>query len=234
MTESAGNDHLANLVEFINNPESRVPCVVLLDISSSMGFKVVDPPPIVQVNDGIKRFKEELLKDELTARRADVAIITFNSRHEVVQNFGELADFNPPELEASGGTLFGPAITTALGLVEERKEQYKQNGISYYRPIVMLVTDGKREHYEDPDELAQIAERIKEAEDGKHLTFFAVGTETADMDFLSTLSNGAPKMLVGYKFGELFQWLSGSITAISYSGVSEKTQLPSTSKWSIY
>lgn len=234
MTGSSGNDRLANLVEFVNNPESRVPCVVLLDTSASMGWEVADPPPIAQVNDGIKRFKEELLKDELTARRADVAIITFNSRHDVVQNFGDVADFNPPELGASGGTLFAPAIATALDLVEERKEQYKEAGVSYYRPIVMLVTDGKLERYEDPEEVAQVAVRIKEAENGRHLSFFAVGTETADIGFLSTLSNGTPKMLVGYKFGELFQWLSSSITAISNSGTSERVQLPSTSKWSIY
>ena len=41
-------------------------------------------------------------KDELTALRADVAVIAFNHEYEVVQNFGNIADFNPPALAASG------------------------------------------------------------------------------------------------------------------------------------
>lgn len=89
---------LENLVEFIDNPESRVACVVMLDVSRSM-----TGTPIAEVNAGIQRFKDELEKDQLTALRADVAVIAFNGKHEVVQNFGNIADFNPPTLAAGGG-----------------------------------------------------------------------------------------------------------------------------------
>lgn len=219
---------LENLVEFIDNPESRVACVVMLDVSRSMTGTAID-----EVNAGIQRFKDELEKDELTALRADVAVIAFNHEYEVVQNFGNIADFNPPALAASGGTCIAPAVNAALDLIEERKAQYRAAGVSYYRPIVMLVTDGRPEH-DDADKLAQAAARIKENESSRRLTFFAIGTGKADMDALGRLCNLPPKMLDSTRFDELFQWLSNSIIAISNSGIDETVDLPSISGWNRY
>lgn len=97
----------------------------------------------------------------------------------------------------------------------------------------MLVTDGRPEH-DEPDELAQTAAHIKENEAGRHLTFFAVGTETADLGALSKLSNLQPKMLAGVQFEALFEWLSNSITAISQSQMGQEVVLPATSGWERY
>ena len=43
---------LESLVDFIDNPESRVTCVVMLDVSRSMTGEA-----IAEVNAGIQRFK---------------------------------------------------------------------------------------------------------------------------------------------------------------------------------
>ncbi|MGQ7159271.1 hypothetical protein ACUODF_59275, partial [Escherichia coli] len=46
------------------------------------------------------------------------------------------ANFFPPILFAQGDTPMGAAITKALDMVEERKREYRANGISYYRPWI--------------------------------------------------------------------------------------------------
>ena len=124
-------------------------------------------------------------------------------------------------------------IHGALDLIEERKGQYRSHGIPYYRPIVMLLTDGYPQH-DSTSDLNRAASRIKEMQEENHLTFFAIGTANADMDMLNTLSNTPARKLDGTKFVELFQWLSNSITAISQSTMGERIQLPSTDAWSEY
>lgn len=215
-------------VDLIENPESRLACVVIVDVSNSMSGQ-----PIREVNAGIRRLNEEIAKDELTLSRAEVCIIAYNSTWSVIQQFGEELDYDETELTASGGTRMAAPIMGALDLIEERKAQYRSHGIPYYRPIMMLLTDGYPEH-DSPDELARASSRIKEMQSGNHLTFFAIGTAQADMDRLNSLSNTQARKLEGTKFVELFTWLSNSITAISQSTMGERVQLPSTSAWSEY
>ena len=221
------NSPLSEL-DLIENPESRLACVVIVDTSASMGGE-----PIQEVNAGLRQMHAEIAQDELTLSRAEICVIAYNSEHEVVQAFGEDVDYEYSELEASGGTRMAPPIMAALDLLEERKASYRAHGIPYYRPIMMLITDGRPQH-DTPDELGAAASRIKEQESERHLTFFAIGTESADMAMLNRLSNSEPKRLKGTMFQELFKWLSNSITVISQSTVGDRVQLPSTDPWSQY
>ena len=222
------NSPLQDRINLIENPEPRVPCVVIIDVSASM-----TGAPIREANNGLRRFAQEIQKDELTSLRADVAIMAFNQNHQVVQRFGETLDHDATVLNASGGTRMAPPINSALDMIEARKEQYREAGIPYYRPIVMLITDGEPEH-DDPNELQMTGERIKTAEKNKRLTFFPIGTESASMEHLRRLSNLPPRTLQGTNFTELFEWLSNSITAISNSQMGDEVELPGTDGWSAY
>ena len=221
-------DPLHDRLSLIENPESRLACVILVDVSNSMSGK-----PITEVNNGIIKLGQHIEEDELTSMRADIAIIAFNHEHQVVRNFGEHIDFSHPDLQAEGGTKIAAPIANALDMIEHRKMQYREAGIPYYRPIVMLITDGKPEHDTQHD-IDAIARRVKEAEQSKSLTFFAIGTESADMATLATLTNLPPKTLRGTNFDELFKWLSNSIAAISNSQMGDDVTLPSTDGWSKY
>jgi Uncharacterized protein encoded in toxicity protection region of plasmid R478, contains von Willebrand factor (vWF) domain, COG4245 len=129
---------LEERVEFAENPEPRCACVLLLDTSGSMAGEKIDA-----LNEGIRTFKEELQGDPLASRRVEVAIVTFDSQVQVVQDFVTVDAFEPPLLGASGQTAMGTGILRALELVRERKAVYKRNGIAYYRPWIFMITDGE-------------------------------------------------------------------------------------------
>ena len=219
---------LQDRVDLIENPESRLACVIVIDVSGSMTGQ-----PIAEVNRGLIKFGQQIEEDELTALRADIAVIAFHHEHQVVRQFGEHVDFSKSELRAAGGTRMAPPVNTALDMIENRKAQYREAGIPYYRPIIMLITDGRPEH-DRPRDIEAVAERVKAAENSKSVTFFSVGTESADMEALARLSHLPPKTLMGTNFVQLFQWLSNSITAISQSQMGDEVDLPSADGWSKY
>ena len=60
--------------------------------------------------------------------------------------------WQPPTIEPGGGTCLSFALNVALDAVAQRKDDYRMNGISYYRPWIVLLTDGYPEH-DSKDEL---------------------------------------------------------------------------------
>ena len=212
------------VVEFATNPEPRCACVLLLDVSGSMGGR-----PIAALNEGLAAFAQDLSTDALASQRVEVAVVTFGGDGvDVRQEFVTASQYDPVPLAASGGTPMGAAIEQAIDLVEARKSQYKSNGILYYRPWVFLITDG-----EPTDEWREAAARVRRAEEANALAFFAVGVEGANMDVLSQIAVRSPLRLQGLKFVELFVWLSQSQRTVSASKPGDQTALPTVEGWAV-
>ena len=211
---------LDEAVEFAENPEPRCPCVLLLDTSGSM-----QGAPIEALNEGLRTFKEDLIKHPLASRRVEVAVVTFDCDVSVVQDFVTPDQFEPPMLSAQGLTHTGSAIQKALDIIQSRKTQYRNNGVAYYRPWVFMITDGEPQGELDAV-LAQATQRIREDEANKRVAFFTVGVENANMTRLSEIAVRTPIKLKGLNFTEVFLWLSASMSAVSQSKVDEQVALP--------
>ena len=211
---------LEDAVEFAENPEPRCPCVLLLDVSGSM-----QGPAINALNEGLRTFKEELNRDSLAKKRVEVAIVTFNSDVNVVQDFVTADQFEPPTLTAEGLTHMGSAIHQGLDMIEARKSQYRNNGVTYYRPWVFLITDGEPQGELD-SVVEQAGQRIKNDEASKRVAFFAVGVEGANITRLSQIIVRTPLKLTGLNFQEMFIWLSASMQRVSQSRPDEQVALP--------
>ncbi|MBW3622799.1 MAG: VWA domain-containing protein [Armatimonadetes bacterium] len=212
-------------IEFAENPEPRCPCVLLLDTSGSMQGAAIHA-----LNEGLRAFKDDLMRDSLASRRVEIAIVTFNSQVEVVQDFVTADGFTPTGLRANGSTYMGGAVQMALDMIHARKSRYRENGIAYYRPWVFLITDGEPQG-EAPEVVQEAARRIREEEESKRVAFFAVGVENANMTKLADLSVRAPIKLKGLNFVELFVWLSRSTQAVSHSQVGDQVALPPPTGW---
>ncbi len=205
-------------IQFAENPEPRCPCVLLVDVSSSMYG-----PPINELNSGIATFAQELKADQLASLRTEVAIITFGSGAEMVQDFVTADQFQPPTLSANGTTMMSAGINLALDKIEERKQMYRDNGIDYYRPWLFLLTDGAPSETQEVVNAA--SQRLHDAENEKRVAAFSVGVEGANMDLLTEISPRRPLMLKGLEFSSMFVWLSQSMSRVSRSRTDDEITL---------
>jgi uncharacterized protein YegL len=212
-------------VEFAQNPEQRCPCVLVIDVSGSMKGE-----PIDALNEALQRFQAECANDDQASRRVEVALITFATDVRVVQDFVTVDKFVPPTLEADGVTALGSAVLKALDIVEERKKVYRDAAISYFRPWMFLITDGAP-YGEPEDAFPEAVQKVRQAEQEKKLSFFAVGVQEADIELLNQFSARGAMPLKGLRFVELFVWLSRSMQRVSASRTGENVKLESPESW---
>ena len=216
--------------DLVNNPTARVPVCLCLDISGSMQGK-----PIDELNKGVRLFYDTIKDDEVATYSAEISIVTFGgTKAEYMADFASLQlQPNPPVLFASGLTPMGEAVNMGLDLLERRKEEYKDAGVDYFQPWLVLMTDGIPNG--KPEELTRAINRTVELVNSKKLTVFPIGIgKEADMNILSQFSpKRSPLRLQGLKFKEFFQWLSKSVSKTSQSipGESIKLDLEDIKGW---
>ncbi|MBT4880502.1 MAG: VWA domain-containing protein [Alphaproteobacteria bacterium] len=214
-------------VEFVENPENRCPVVLILDTSESM-----EGAPMEALNAGLATFKYEVERDPLASLRVETAIITFGGTDAtLLQGFKTMDDFTAPKLTAQGHTPIGHALDLGLETLEARKTVYKAQGIPYYRPWVILITDGAPT---DGERWQTASRKLCQAEEDQGLNFFIVAVEGADLDILTQMApaHRPPLALQDLQFKQLFQWLSASVQRVSTSRVgSGMLALPPVSGW---
>ena len=176
---------------------------------------------------GLEAFRFDLAVDPLAARRVEIAVVAFDNRIRVVQDFVPPDRFDIPFLNAEGMTHVGAAIEKALDMVEERKARYRAYDVAYYRPWIFLVTDGEPQG-EAPDAVQKAVDRLRDAEQRKQVAFFAVGVENANMEALAKISVRQPLRLKGLDFREMFVWLSRSMQSVAHSRPDETVKLAPT------
>ncbi len=218
-------DFKVGQIEHPQNYDQKCCCVMVLDVSGSMSGD-----PINQLNDGLKDFHEEIKKDSVTKNRLEVAVVEFSDTVNTLID-PSLADyFDMPTLSTKGTTALVDGVREGISIVKTRKDWYKQTGQTYYRPWVILITDGAPDSGQDIDGLAT---EVRQAVKDKDFVFFAVGVDGADMNVLQQISDPSmpPAMLQGLKFANFFKWLSASMGAVTHGETGDTITLPSPADW---
>lgn len=240
-THPTKQEQLAAMREFGNNTNARLPVLFLLDASSSMNgivrgdnqhivrqeyadginWNIVTGDNMVtrmdELNTGLHRFVSDILADPLAKLTADVAVITFARKVTTVKEFGPIRESDTGlkiSTSQENETLLGEAVELALAELDSRKRTYREHGVEYYQPWLIVMTDGVPTNSRH----RELQERLKELTTNRKLSVFVFGIGHADLSELSFISPGrTPMQINDQKFPELFAWLSRSVRMASMS-----------------
>ena len=210
------------------NFEQKCLCVLVLDTSGSMNASGA----IKELNDGLIAFKNDTMQDPVTRDRLEVAIVSFNSRVDVIQQPDILPNIQIPTLLASGQTQLVAAIEKAQDIINTRKQYYKTQGIPYYRPWIVVMTDG--DPYPSGQDINGIAAKIKlDSADKKYVFFIiGIGNDVQDNILMTLATPEFPAVRMdAVKFSEFFTWLSASASVVVNENVGSNQAATPTMDW---
>jgi uncharacterized protein YegL len=172
---------------------------------------------IDQLNRGIQDFLREIRADKPNlAQKLELGIITFdtNVSRIIEPKLAEFIDFKP--LAVDGLTEMVEGVREGIKMVDQRKQWYKKTGQMYFRPWVIMITDGDPDSDQD-GQFRELSEEIRSGMDGEAFWFMAIGVAGAKMATLQLISHEKmqPRKLSGLKFSEFFRWLSSTIADVA-------------------
>lgn len=213
-----------------DNPTTRVPVVLCLDVSASM---TIDNR-IDQLNQGVQEFFRSISEDHIARYSAEICIVTFGSEAQKLVDFNyadrQKEAFAKMTLQAKGNTAMGSAVEMSLSLLDARKKEYQEKGIDYWQPWLVLMTDGQA-----TDNIDTAVARCQElVGQGKLVIFPLALGKGANLKQLELFSPKRPPMRINeHKMSEFFNWLSQSVRTTSQSTLGDKVNLPDISPWSV-
>ena len=214
-------DSIFSASDFGSSTKRRLPICFALDTSGSMmGI------PIKQLNMGLQNFVASIKANDDTRNSTDIAIITFGSKVDIVMPFGKISkEKGLPEIKASTTlTPIGEGILTALELLNARKEGYKEMGIKYFQPWLVVITDGAPQGPNAMQNMELAIKACNELESDDKLVIFNIGVGNGvDFELLKRLSlkRDEPISINSTDFGKLFEFLGSSSSSIVSSGMND-------------
>ena len=208
------------------NQEMKCLCVFVLDVSGSMRGEKLNA-----LNQGIKDFYAEIQEGDSVSEKLidqlEIAVIQYDEEVQILRNPALLEEEEqaPTLTERGSVTETVMAMEEAIRIVEERKAWYKETGQKYYRPWIVVMTDG--EPYGERASAADIdaiSARVASDSAAKKYFMMGIGVGEANMELLSRMC-GKALPLSGTKFTEFFKWLSNSLSMVSTSKEGEKVSI---------
>jgi uncharacterized protein YegL len=210
------NQYVGEDDELVSNSSARIPVCLCVDVSGSM-----DGEPIEELQNGIQAFYDAVKGNDQAKNACEICIVAFSNGASVIEDYSSVDKKESIHLSAEGGTDMGEGVELALKKLDERKQEYKKNGVEYYQPWLVLMSDG------DPtDDVAQAQAKTKQMQMSKKLSVFAIGIgDCCNLETLSGFTTRKALKLKGYKFEEFFEWLGKSVATVSQSQVGDTVKL---------
>lgn len=183
----------------------RLPVYLVLDTSGSMTGE-----PIEQVKNGVQMLTSALRQDPYALETAYLSVITFDTNAQQVVPLTELTSFQAPELNATGITELGAALTLVADRASQEVEKTTEENKGDWKPMVFLMTDGM-----PTDDWQKGLERFKQEKWGIVVGCAIGKNEQSVNDVLVQVCGEAVFQLDTADSGAIskfFKWVSASIS----------------------
>lgn len=183
----------------------RLPVYLLLDTSGSMYGE-----PIEAVKNGVQVLVNTLRSDPYALETAYLSIITFNSKAQQITPLTELANFQTPEIEASGCTSLGDALLLLAQKVDQEVTKTTPEMKGDWRPLVFIMTDGV-----PTDDITQGLTSFKKIKFG--MVVACAAGKGADQNILKQITDSVVSLDTtdSATIKSFFKWVSASISTSS-------------------
>ena len=180
----------------------RLPVYLLLDTSGSMHGE-----PIEAVKNGVQILLSTLRQDPYALETAYLSIITFDSRAKQLVPLTELALFQAPDLQVTGTTSLGEALSLLADKVESEVTKTTADVKGDWKPLIFLMTDGS-----PTDDWKKGLQRLKQVKTGM-IVACAAG-HGADTSILKQITEIVVELATADSntIKAFFKWVSASIS----------------------
>ena len=214
---SVGVDDLIPIEEEdIGSAVQAIVCFCLDTSYSMQGRK------IKTLNEVVNNFIAKNREDVFNANMLNLSIVAFGGLEaKTIQEFANIRKVNKQEFVAGGKTHMSDGVEKAINLILNEKQRLNEIGVSTYKPILIIMSDGQ------PNEsIDNVSKRLKELICNKKINVYCVAYNSdADNEqdkkdafaTLQTLTNKKVETANEFSVEELFLKLSRSISNMSRS-----------------
>ena len=202
----------------LDNSQTQCLLTIVCDVSWSMS----EDSRWWNMINGINTLFQNL-KNDIVARDAmNISIIDYDDIVEIGLPFTRLEDINNYAQyyvrEPDGSTYVTRALKLAIDSTNEAMRIGREQGVKFYRPHIIVFTDG---YFGDSDEAVEFAkENIYQCEQDGDFTIIPVAVDDcADIETLSEISTNPVVNIDGDDFGKFFEFMSRSMSSLSRTGI---------------
>ncbi|ATW43857.1 VWA domain-containing protein [Glaesserella parasuis] len=183
----------------------RLPVYLLVDTSGSMMGEAIEA-----VRNGLQMLVSALRQDPYALETAYLSVITFDSHAKQVTPLTELMSFQMPDIQASGVTAMGEALTLLADCINREVQKGSAEVKGDWKPVVFLLSDGL-----PTDDLQKGINAIHQVKTG---TFVACAAGAgADTNVLKQITETVVSLDTAdaNSIKAFFKWVSASISVSS-------------------
>jgi uncharacterized protein YegL len=180
----------------------RLPVYLLLDTSGSMHGE-----PIESVKNGVQILLSTLRQDPYALETAYLSIITFDTTARQLVPLTELAAFQAPDIQATGTTQLGEALSLLASKIEQEVAKTTADTKGDWKPLIFIMTDGT-----PTDDWKKGLEQLKKTKTGV-IVACAAG-HAADTSVLKQITEVVVEMATADSnaIKAFFKWVSASVS----------------------